>query len=239
MLAALTAVTTLAATVLLGAGSARAADFSTGAVEVAPTTTTQTVVSAVNVGHHSGFDRLVFTFTGPLPGYTAAYVQRLTHDASGARLTPQGSSFALITLRPTSTTDHAPQQTLTPHFPMLRQVVGAGDFEAVTSYGVGLTGTSGMRVFTLTGPNRLVVDFAIPGDTPPSGTDRTTSAIPGPPAGGASTESAVSPDAPAPPGSAVPAPPHRTTPVLPVALGAAGLLVLSLAGYHLLHRRPV
>jgi hypothetical protein len=46
---------------------------------------------------------------------------------------------------------------------MLRQVKGAGDFEGTVSFGLGLASTSGFRVFTLSGPDRLVVDVAIPG----------------------------------------------------------------------------
>ena len=55
------------------------------------------------------------------------------------------------------------QGTQTPRFPEIRQVKGVGDFEGVTSYGVGLASKKAFRVFTLTSPNRLVVDVRLPG----------------------------------------------------------------------------
>ena len=246
-LAGLTGLTAVAL-VLPGAAPARAADFSTNPVEAAPTGTAQTVVSAVNVGHHPGFDRLVFTFTGPLPGYSVAYVPQVAQDASGHPVALQGSSFALVTLRSTSTTTHAPQQTVTPHLPMLRQVAGAGDFEAVTSYGVGLAARSGMRVLTLTGPNRLVVDFAIPGGTATATPADTSVAPVGSPAPGG--EGTVTPAATTPaPGtgtSAAAADPGSDADNSPggpsagaLTAGGVGLVALGAGGYLLFRRRPI
>lgn len=56
----------------------------------------------------------------------------------------------------------APQDRQTPRFPELREIAGAGDFEGVVSFGLGLTAESGFRVFTLTNPDRLVVDVRTP-----------------------------------------------------------------------------
>ncbi|HSV65078.1 MAG TPA: LPXTG cell wall anchor domain-containing protein [Mycobacteriales bacterium] len=122
----------------------------------------QTIISSVTVGHHAGFDRVVFSLNGPLPRYDVSYVDQVTADGSGAVVPLLGSAFLHVVIKPTSTSVHAPQNTITPGFPMLKQVKGAGDFEAVTSYGFGLASRSGFRAFTLAGPNRLVVDVAIP-----------------------------------------------------------------------------
>ncbi len=248
-----------------GTASAGPAAFSTdpvardgfGPVEVAPSNSAQTVVSTVRVGHHPGFDRLVFTFAGPLPGYSVAYVPQVTRDGSGLPLTLPGSSYVLVTLRPTSTTTHSPQQPITPHFPMLRQVAGAGDFEAVASYGVGLTSRSGMRVSTLTGPNRLVVDFAIPAGTAATPTPVTTPVAPAgstqsvgsqpPQETGAATPAdtgptstpSTNPDRPAAahPGSGDDANDGPSTGVLTA--GGVGLVALGAGGYLLFRRRPI
>ena len=44
----------------------------------------------------------------------------------------------------------------------VRQIKNAGDFEAVLTYGIGLRHKSKVRVFTLTNPSRVVVDFLNP-----------------------------------------------------------------------------
>jgi LPXTG-motif cell wall-anchored protein len=118
-------------------------------------------VSSVSVGHHSGFDRVVFTFRSRTPHFEVSYVSGVTQDASGAPVPLLGSAFLSVVLRGTNAGSSV-QPTITPGFPMLKQIKGAGDFEGVTSYGIGAASKSGFRAFTLTGPNRLVIDLAIP-----------------------------------------------------------------------------
>jgi hypothetical protein len=118
-------------------------------------------VASVTAGHHAGFDRVVFTFTSRTPHFDVSYVSGVTHDASGAPVPLLGSAFLLVVLKGTNA-GLSDQRTITPNFPMLKQVKGAGDFEGVTSYGIGAASRSGFRAFTLTGPNRLVIDLAIP-----------------------------------------------------------------------------
>ena len=128
----------------------------------AATSTKQTVVKSVRIGHHPGFDRLVLTFSGPIPGYDVRYVSTVRRDASGAVVSLLGAAKMRVVVKPTSTTTHAPQGTQTPRYPEIRQVKGAGDFEGVTSYGVGLAAKRPFRVFTLSQPNRLVIDVQLP-----------------------------------------------------------------------------
>lgn len=246
---------------LLWAAPARADGFSTAPAQAAPTSTTQTVVSSVRVGHHAGFDRLVFTFTGPLPGYSVAYQPRVTQDGSGRALALSGTAFVRIALRPTSTSVPSTQEGQAPHFPMLRQVVGAGSFESVTSYGVGLAGRSGFRVSTLTGPNRLVVDFAVAtagaptADAVDADVDTATgtggSAAPHPGSTTGSTESGTPGQAAGSSGAPDPADSTRavaaddgssrsgtSTPVFALVLGGVGLAGVGVGCYLLLRGRP-
>lgn len=157
-------VLSVAAVSAAGIGLAAAASalpaFGTDPVQTPHPGTAPVPVTSVTVGHHNGFDRLVFTFGGAVPGYSVQYVPEIIQDGSGKPIPMEGNAFVSVVLQPTAT--GAPQGTQTPRFPMLRQVKGAGDFEAVASYGVGLASKSGFRVFTLTSPNRLVIDFAIP-----------------------------------------------------------------------------
>jgi hypothetical protein len=149
---------------------AGAAAMSTGPVQVAATSTSQTVVRGVRVGSHTGCDRVVFEFAGPMPGYSVRYVPTVTRDGSGLPVALSGSAFLEIVLRPTSTTTHAPQSSVTPGYAELRQVTGAGDFEGVTSYGVGLKSKQPFRAYRLASPNRLVIDIAAPAAASGSGT---------------------------------------------------------------------
>lgn len=118
-------------------------------------------ITGVRVGHHATFDRVVIDINGPLPGYRVRYVDAVIQDGSGAVVPLRGRYFIQVSIWPTSTVHHSPQGTWTPLFPMLRQVKGAGDFEGMTSYGLGLAGKKGFRVFGLSEPRRLVIDVRI------------------------------------------------------------------------------
>ena len=129
---------------------------------VASAAPTPAIVTSVRIGHHAAFDRLVFTFRGPVPTHDVRYVSTVYADASGKPIALLGAAKLRIVMHPTSTTTPAPQGTWTPRYPEIRQVKGAGDFEGVTSYGVGLTKREPLHVFTLRSPNRLVVDVQLP-----------------------------------------------------------------------------
>ncbi len=143
-----------------GNDCAGAAIMSTATSDVAATSTTQSVVSGLRVGRHASCDRIVIEFTGPMPGYRVGYVAAVHQDASGEVVPLEGSAFLSIVLRPTSTSAPAVQPNLRPEFPVLRQMRGAGDFEAVTSYGAGLASKQPFLAYRLNNPNRLVIDIA-------------------------------------------------------------------------------
>jgi hypothetical protein len=188
-----------------------------------------TVLTSITVGHHTGFDRVVFTSSQGI-GYSVQYVPQVIHDPKGTAINLAGSAFLEVTFQGTPWTTHpAPQTTLTPSFPALRQLKPAGEFEAVAHYGIGQATKAGFRAFTLTGPSRLVVDLAAPAGSSPAatGTGGTTGTGPGTAVGtkgGSESTSTL---------------PNTGFPILPVAgLGLAVLLsgVLVLAG---LRRRAI
>lgn len=164
-----------------------AAAMSTSSVQAAPASSTQTVVRDVRVGRNGGCDRVVFEFAGPMPGYTVRYVAGVSRDGSGAPLPLAGSAFLQVTLRPTSTVTHAPQASIRPGYTALREVAGAGDFEGVTSYGIGLSGRQPYRAFRLTAPNRLVLDFAAPASSTATAPTSSTPQVAAVPTGGVQT----------------------------------------------------
>jgi uncharacterized membrane protein YgcG len=130
----------------------------------------QVTIGSVTVGRHDseGFDRIVLTIANGLPAVTAKYVPQVLADGSGQPVPLLGTAFIQVTMQ--LTTNGSPQQTITSRFRALQQVKGAGDFEAVTSYGLGQATRAGFRVFTLTGPNRVVIDLAAPPSRASAGT---------------------------------------------------------------------
>ncbi len=153
-----------------GASPAAAADeFSSEPVSVpdtnvAPAGLPQLV--SVEVGHHATFDRVVFNFSSHVPGYNVSYVPAVTTDPSDQPVLLQGGAFLSVAMHSVASAQvgapAAPQDRQTPLFAELREIAGAGDFEGTVSFGLGLTVQSGFRVFTLTNPDRLVVDVQIP-----------------------------------------------------------------------------
>ncbi len=115
----------------------------------------------MTVGHHAGYDRVVFTFHDHTLHFEVGYVSRVAHEETGAPVRLRGSAFLALMLRGTEM-GLSVDPTITPGFPMLKQIKKVDDFEGDVSYGIGAASSSGFRAFTLTGPNRLVIDLAIP-----------------------------------------------------------------------------
>jgi hypothetical protein len=85
----------------------------------------------------------------------------VTKDGSGDPVPLLGAADIQVVLWSTDWMNHrSTQPDLRPGFPALRQVAGAGEFEAVATYGIGQQRKAGFRAFTLTGPDRLVIDVA-------------------------------------------------------------------------------
>jgi len=158
---------TVAATLMLaalGAGTVTAAGTAAGAATV-PAVSTLTQIRAA---HSFGHDRLVFQFRGGLPAhYSVRYVPQVIADASGQPVNVVGSAKLLVRFTPAAGHDvlghvtyGAAQRTYP--LPGIIQVVNAGDFENVLSFGVGVARAEPFHVYTLTGPSRVVLDIRTP-----------------------------------------------------------------------------
>jgi hypothetical protein len=128
-----------------------------GGVSGAPGT-----VAAIRVAHHDGYDRLVFEFSSSAAGAIPAYSltsqgSTFTRDASGQSVKLDGSSGIKAVFHNTSVGSGVPSN-LKPQLPAIREVANIGDFERVTSYGIGLSSASCFRVVELSGPSRLAID---------------------------------------------------------------------------------
>ena len=117
---------------------------------------------SVQTAEREGYDRVLFTFEGSMPGYQVRYVARV-EDAAGERLALRGQAFVAVAFEPARAHDPDgeatfPTATLTPGYPALRQVRFAGDFEGQVSFGLGVADRGGFRVSELRNPTRVVVD---------------------------------------------------------------------------------
>ena len=119
----------------------------------------QTRMRNVRAGQHPCFDRLVIDLGACLsPGYSVRYVRQIVQHASGQPIPVRGGARLSIVLR-------APARNGFPvnshnlvnvtGFRTFRQVVAAGSFEGVTSFGLGVSYKLPFRVLVLTGASRL------------------------------------------------------------------------------------
>jgi hypothetical protein len=126
-------------------------------------------ITDVRVGTHDGYDRVVFEFSDGIP---EAFLERatppFTHDASGAPITVDGTSFLRLILRggTKQTEDGTSSYTGSTDFdaglPALVHLIEGGDFEAQSTWYLGLSAEACVRVMALVGEGgspRLVIDI--------------------------------------------------------------------------------
>jgi hypothetical protein len=120
----------------------------------------QAVPTAVRIGKHGDYDRIVFEYSGTvLPALEISAVSPpFTHDPSGLSMTVAGSSFVRIRLEGVKS-GVAMRTSFVVNFPTLTQVRNQGDFEAVQSWIAGLTKPGCVHVSVLAAPARIVIDL--------------------------------------------------------------------------------
>jgi len=130
-------------------------------------TTARAIITDVRVGTHADYDRVVFEFTDGLPDATLERAEPpFTHDASGAPVDVEGTSFLRLTMRggtkqtEEGTSGYDGPLDFDPDFATLVDLVEGGDFEAQSTWYLGLASEACVRVITLAddGPPRLVID---------------------------------------------------------------------------------
>lgn len=132
------------------------------AVTAAAPVTTPTLVD-VRAAHHRGFDRIVLEFDGGLPERVRVrYVDRLVADGSGLPVRVAGRAVLRVVLTDARVHDGAGRPTVPRRtafaLPNVLTAVRAGDFEGVTTYGIGLAKRTPVEVTTLENPSRVVID---------------------------------------------------------------------------------
>ena len=132
-------------------------------------TAARSQITDVRVGTHAGYDRVVIEFDEGIPPFTLGEATPpLLADPSGMEMDVDGSAFWSLVLHGGTrvtvdgTESYDGPTDFTPDFPALAELVEAGDFEAVSSWYIGLHDTTCARVMTLTDPARLVIDIQQP-----------------------------------------------------------------------------
>jgi len=125
------------------------------------------VLVSVRASHHSpagraAFDRVAFEFSGGLPSNVRVhYVKRVIADASGKRVRVPGRALLAVRFSPADAHDAsgstAPARVAF-RLPNVMTAVRSGDFEAVTSYALGLAKRTPVHVLRLHHPDRIAVD---------------------------------------------------------------------------------
>jgi hypothetical protein len=120
----------------------------------------------VRVGEHDGYDRVVFEFDGVVPEYILSQASPpYTEDPSGLPIEVHGDvAWQLVMLggtrvTPDYETSYDGPFSFERDFTKLVHLVEAGDFEAVSTWYIGMSGASCARVLGLDDPTRLVIDI--------------------------------------------------------------------------------
>lgn len=152
----------LVAITLLVAGSVAAA-VPAQAQSTAPTLTN------IRTGNNPGFDRVVLDLSaGHVPG-TLSYqlTDELTADPSGEVVWLTGQYFVNVSVFAAAAHDQngnptytGPQKFRTRNLSNVMAVAVTGDFESALTIGLGVRSRTAVNVFTLTSPNRVVIDVA-------------------------------------------------------------------------------
>lgn len=130
-----------------------------------PTQPNVTNIVGVRVGSHEGYDRVVFEFTAGTPELTLdRATPPFTQDGSGQPVEAEGQSFLVLVMRggtkqtEDGTSSYDGPTDFDPRFSQLVDLIEGGDFEAQSTWYLGLREDTCVRLSLLTGPDRIVID---------------------------------------------------------------------------------
>lgn len=136
----------------------------------------QATVNRFDIGRHEStqprFDRVVIGLSEPVANYQVRYVPQIIQDGSGFPVPLKGDADLEVRIDSAVAHDQngnssIPVRNYEPaNWGSLRQATLVSDFEGIVIVGLGLRTQVDFQVFTLTGPDRLVIDVARPGEHP-------------------------------------------------------------------------
>lgn len=124
-------------------------------------------LSAVRAASHEGFDRVVFELapTDALPGHHIEYIDKPVRDCgAGDAKEVAGDAWLEVRMSPLNAHTEEGQPTIAFReqalaLPVVRELERTCDFEAVTTWVIGVGSPNPYRVQELSDPPRLVVDI--------------------------------------------------------------------------------
>jgi hypothetical protein len=123
-------------------------------------------LTAVRFAQHDGYDRLTLEFAAHLPSYGLVRQASpdFVKDASGQPVKLKGKAGLKVILKPATAAYPLPAKR--PSLSEIQDFGFLGDFEQVVTLGIGLSQPACIRVFELSNPTRLVIDFDTSAPTP-------------------------------------------------------------------------
>jgi hypothetical protein len=119
----------------------------------------------IRTGVHPTFDRIVLDYTGGRPGVSHRFVDELIRDGSGEVEWLTGCAFAEVVMNLAYAHDSDGNSSLPqPHKFRTRNLTNVmavsltGDYEGYVTLGIGMRRQTWVKVFTLSGPDRVVID---------------------------------------------------------------------------------
>ena len=126
-------------------------------------------ITAIRLGHHDGFDRVVFEFHGTgTPGWTVKYVPQALGQGSGLPISIPGSAVLEVGITgvgipPDTGVQEVATGPVSVHdTEVVTEAYFNGTFEGVSQAFIGTTSKQPFRVYLLTGPARIVVEVVSP-----------------------------------------------------------------------------
>ncbi|MEV5833942.1 hypothetical protein [Nocardia sp. NPDC052112] len=126
-------------------------------------------VTGIRIGHHPGFDRVVYELGGVgAPGWIVQYTEQAVQDGSGKVVDVAGRSILEVQITGSAypfdngvTPYSGPDPATDPSVPGVAGVYRSGVFEGTTQSFIGVQADRpAFEVSTLTDPTRLVIDIA-------------------------------------------------------------------------------
>jgi hypothetical protein len=141
-------------------------EFSCDLPAVEQATTARANIVDVRTGTHAdGYDRVVFEFVAGTPEVSLDRAEPpFTQDASGLPIEVEGESFLRLTMRggtkqmEDGSSSYSGSRDFDPDYPMLVDLIEGGDFEAQSTWYLGLRDEACVRVMLLDDEPRLVID---------------------------------------------------------------------------------
>ena len=137
----------------------------------------------VRAGGHTGYDRVVFEFRGPVPEHRIGYVDQLVQDGSGNPVSVAGAADLEVVFEGANAHDEDGSPTISPRqfspgLTAVKEVAQIGDYEAVVTYGIGVDRRRPIEVSTLSSPSRLVIDVPTTGAVGSAGSGDDSGSLP-------------------------------------------------------------